>query len=50
MKQSKIQGNEDKKIKKKKPKDDILDVVKQFVNYFEQTDRGNKHDNRSQYS
>lgn len=31
--------------KKKRPKEDILDVVKQFISYFEETDRGEQHDN-----
>ena len=30
---------------KKKPKDDILEVVKQFINYFEAADRSGKNDN-----
>ena len=34
-----------KEIKKKKPKDDILNIVKQFISYFEETDRSEKNDN-----
>ena len=34
-----------KEDKKKRPKEDILDVVKQFISYFEETDRGEQHDN-----
>lgn len=34
-----------KEVKKKKPKDDILDIVKQFISYFEETDRSEKNDN-----
>lgn len=32
-------------VKKKKPKDDILNIVKQFISYFEETDRSVKNDN-----
>ena len=32
--------------KKKRPKDDILDVVKEFISYFEETDRSENNDNR----
>lgn len=32
--------------KKKRPKEDILDVVKQFISYFEETDRSEKNGNR----
>lgn len=35
-----------KKTTKKRPKDDILDIVKQFISYFEETDRSEKDDNR----
>jgi len=31
-----------KEQKRKRPKEDILDVVKQFINYFEETDRSEK--------
>lgn len=32
--------------KRKRPKDDILEVVKQFISYFEETDRSERNDNR----
>lgn len=32
-------------VKKKEPKDDILDIVKQFISYFEETDRSEKNGN-----
>ena len=39
-----------KEIKKKKPKDDILNIVKQFISYFEETDRSEKNDNSIKHS
>ena len=36
--------------KKKRPKDDILEIVKQFISYFEETDRSEKDDNSIKYS
>lgn len=41
---------EEKKTNKKKPKDDILNIVKQFVSYFEETDRGKKDDHSKRSS
>lgn len=32
--------------KRKRPKDDILDIVKEFISYFEETDRSENNDNR----
>lgn len=32
--------------KKKRPKEDILEIVKQFINYFEEADRSESNDNR----
>lgn len=32
------------KNKKKKPKEDILEIVKQFITYFEEADRSEKDD------
>lgn len=43
----KIINNE---VKKKKPKDDILNIVKQFISYFEETDRSEKDDNGIKHS
>ncbi|WP_157047747.1 hypothetical protein [Cellulosilyticum ruminicola] len=40
----KKQEIEEKKTNKKRPKDDILSIVKQFVGYFEEVDR-NERDN-----
>lgn len=31
-----------KEIKKKRPKEDVLEIVKQFITYFEETDRSPK--------
>ncbi len=42
----KKQEIEEKKSNKKRPKDDILSIVKQFVGYFEEVDR-NERDNHS---
>lgn len=39
-----------KEVKKKKPKDDILNIVKQFISYFEETDRSEKNDNSIKHS
>lgn len=36
--------NEPKEVKKEKKKDDILEVVKQFITYFEETDRSQNND------
>ncbi len=38
---------EQEKNKKKRPKDDILDIVKQFISYFEETDRSENNGNSS---
>lgn len=37
-------------VKKKEPKDDILSIVKQFISYFEETDRSEKNDNSVKHS
>ena len=37
-------------VKKKKSKDDILNIVKQFISYFEETDRSEKDDNGIKHS
>lgn len=37
-------------VKKKRPKEDILEVVKQFISYFEETDRSEKDGNSIKYS
>lgn len=37
--------NKDIKSKGKRPKEDILDIVKEFISYFEETDRSEKDDN-----
>ena len=42
--------NINKEVQKKKPKDDILDIVKQFISYFEETDRSEKNDNSIKHS
>ena len=34
----------------KEKKDDILNIVKQFINFFEETDRSEEHDNRINHS
>lgn len=31
--------------KEKRPKDDILNIVKEFISYFEETDRSEENDN-----
>lgn len=31
--------------KEKRPKDDILNIVKEFISYFEETDRSEEDDN-----
>lgn len=36
--------------KEKKPKDDILNIVKQFVSYFEETDRSEVNGNSIKHS
>lgn len=36
---------ENKQPKQKKPKEDILDIVKAFISYFEETDRSEENDN-----
>lgn len=38
------------KRKKRRPKEDVLEIVKQFINYFEEADRSEKNDNRIQRS
>ena len=45
VKKENSQPLNDKEIKKKRPKEDILDVVKQFISYFEETDRSEKNGN-----
>lgn len=42
--EDKKQDTEPIRPNKKKPKDDILNIVKQFVSYFEETDRGEGND------
>lgn len=37
-------------VKKNQPKDDILNIVKQFISYFEETDRSEKNDNGIKHS
>lgn len=32
--------------KKRRPKEDILEIVKQFINYFEEADRSESDGNR----
>ncbi len=44
MQQSNISKNEEKQAKETGKKDDILDVVKQFISYFEETDRSENND------
>lgn len=39
------QGNSGTHGKKKSPKEDILEIVKEFINYFEEVDRSQKDDN-----
>lgn len=38
-------GNSVAHGKKKRPKEDILEIVKEFINYFEEVDRSQKDDN-----
>lgn len=38
----KINDSNRSDVKKKRPKEDILDIVKQFISYFEETDRSEK--------
>nr|WP_302598598.1 hypothetical protein [uncultured Cellulosilyticum sp.] len=40
----KKQEFEETKANKKRPKDDILNIVKQFVGYFEEVDRSENDD------
>ena len=42
MEQNQQRNNQSSKIVKKKPKEDILEIVKQFITYFEETDRSQK--------
>lgn len=44
MKEFNRATNDEKKAKETKKKDDILDVVKQFISYFEETDRSQNND------
>lgn len=37
-------NNKEGEANKKKPKDDILNIVKQFVSYFEEVDRSEQYD------
>lgn len=37
---------EEKKTPEKKPKEDILNIVKGFISYFEEVDRRQQDDNR----
>lgn len=44
MENEKKQEFEESKSNKKRPKDDILNIVKQFVGYFEEVDRSEMDD------
>lgn len=44
MNQLNVAENEEKGTKETRKKDDILDVVKQFISYFEETDRSQNDD------
>lgn len=44
LENEKKQELEESKANKKKPKDDILNIVKQFVGYFEEVDRSEMND------
>ncbi len=44
MNQFNVADNEEKSTKETRKKDDILDVVKQFISYFEETDRSQNND------
>lgn len=39
------QPSKQTEMKKKRPKEDILEVVKQFISYFEETDRSESNGN-----
>ena len=45
-----ISKDEEKNTKQKGEKDDILDIVKQFISYFEETDRSENNDYSIYYS
>lgn len=43
MKENQQEYNQNSKVlKKNKPKENILEIVKQFITYFEETDRSQK--------
>lgn len=44
MENEKKQELKEGKANKKKPKDDILNIVKQFIGYFEEVDRSEADD------
>ena len=50
MERSNVSKDEEKGAKETRKKDDILDVVKQFINYFEETDRSENNDHSIYYS
>lgn len=43
------EGNEGQK-QVKKPKDDILNIVKQFISYFEEADRSERDDHQIKHN
>lgn len=39
---ARLQEQSDSLAKKKRPKEDILEIVRQFITYFEETDRSKR--------